>query len=348
MVWHSIDVVDDAFEKTKKALIEPFSFWKWIKLGLIIFLMGGSGGGGSNFNPSGFSRDYGRQDISPPVDDISAQIIQFLQQFMVYILIIAGLILLLILIFSYISNIMEFVFVHSLVTNQVRFWEYSRKYLRPGFNLFIIRILLMLSFFILLGMSMLPILLPILDSPENIGIGFIFSFIIWIILILLALAVIFGIIGSFINLSIPLAMYNNQGIIAAFRKIASRFRGDWKQILVYWIVRFVLGIAVAIIIGIAGLILFLIILTIAGVVGVLLYLVLGAIGLGWSDLLFWIVFTPYFLIAFTVFMLFILFIIVPGRVFIKYHMLTFLQAWYTEADIPFFDKQNSIPGLSSV
>jgi hypothetical protein len=344
MGWHSIDVVDDAFEKTKKALIEPFSFWKWIKLGIIIFLMGG-GGSGSNFNPSGLNnRDYGRKDIIPPADDISLQISQFLQQYMMFILIIAGLVLLLILIFSYISNLMEFVFVNSLVTNQVRFWEYSRKYLRPGFNLFIIRILLMLAFIVLLVTSMLPILLPILDSPENIGIGFIFSIIIWVILIFLVLAIIFGIIGSFINLSIPLAMYHNLGIIAAFRKIAARFREDWKQILVYWVVRFVLGIAVAIIIGIVGLILFLIVFGITALIGALLYFVLGAIGLGWSDLLFWVVFIPYFLIAFIVLMVFILFIIVPGRVFLKYHMLTFLQSWYTEATIPFFDKQNSIPG----
>jgi hypothetical protein len=346
MAWHSIDVVDNAFEKTKKALIEPFSFWNWIKLGIIIFLMGGSGG--FNFNPSVYngynSRDYGRQDIIPPADDISIQISQFLQQYMMAILIIAGLVLLLIIIFSYISNIMEFVFVHSLVTNQVRFWEYSRKYLRLGFNLFIIRILLMLAFFVLLGISMLPILLTILDSPENIGIGFIFSIIIWVILIFLVLAIIFGIIGSFINLSIPLAMYHDLGIIAAFKKIAAGFRGDWKEILVYWVVRFVLGIAVAIIIGIVGLILFMIVFGITALAGVLLYFILGAIGLGWGDPLFLVVFIPYFLIAFTVLMLFILFIIVPGRVFLKYHMLTFLQAWYTEATIPFFDTQSSIPG----
>ncbi|HUW66692.1 MAG TPA: hypothetical protein VMW20_01450 [Candidatus Nanoarchaeia archaeon] len=343
MPWHSIDVVDNAFDKTKKALIEPFSFWKWIKLGIIIFLMGGIGG--FNFNPSGFNnRNYGNEGIMPSAGDISAQISQFLQQYLMVILIIAGLVLLLILIFSYISNIMEFVFVHSLVTNKVRFWEYSRKYLRLGFNLFIIRILLMLAFFVLLGISMLPLLLPILDSPENIGIGFIFSIIIWVIFIFLVLAIIFGIIGSFINLSIPLAMYHNLGIIAAFKKITARFRADWKQILVYWVVRSVLGIAVTIIIGIVALIFFIIVFGISALVGVLLYFVLGAIGLGWSDPLFWVVFIPYFLIAYIVLMLSTLFIIVPGPVFLKYHMLTFLQVWYTEATIPFFNAQNSIPG----
>ncbi|MBE0524149.1 MAG: hypothetical protein IBX40_07445 [Methanosarcinales archaeon] len=346
MGWHSIDVVDDAFEKTKKALIEPFSFWKWMKLGIIIFLIGGSGYAPSNFNTGGFNSGNfkGGDYQSPAISDFPGEISQFLDQYLTIILLIIGLILLLILIFSYISNIMEFVFVNSLVTNQVRFWEYSRKYLRPGFNLFIIRILLMLAFIVLLVMSMLPILLPILNSPENIGIGFIFSIIIWVILILLVFAIIFGIIGSFINLSIPLAMYHNLGIIAAFKKIATRFRGDWKQILVYWLVRFVLGIAVAIIIGIAGLILFLIVFGIIALVGALLYFVLGAIGLGWGDLLFLVVFIPYLMIAFIVLMLFILFLIVPGRVFLKYHMLTFLQAWYTEATIPFFDKQNSIQG----
>ena len=64
MTWHSIDCVDTAFKRTKSALIEPFDFWKWIKLGIIILLLGGSGGGsgGSGSNYSGSGQDFGRID----------------------------------------------------------------------------------------------------------------------------------------------------------------------------------------------------------------------------------------------------------------------------------------------
>jgi len=48
MTWYSIDAIDGAIRRTKHALIEPFDFWKWLKLGIIAFLIGGGGGGGYN------------------------------------------------------------------------------------------------------------------------------------------------------------------------------------------------------------------------------------------------------------------------------------------------------------
>jgi len=52
MVWYSIDVINAAVNRTKKIILEPFDFWKWIKLGIIIlFIGGGFGSSGSNFDP---------------------------------------------------------------------------------------------------------------------------------------------------------------------------------------------------------------------------------------------------------------------------------------------------------
>jgi hypothetical protein len=36
MSWNGIDAVDKAVSRTKRALFEPFDFWKWIKLAIII------------------------------------------------------------------------------------------------------------------------------------------------------------------------------------------------------------------------------------------------------------------------------------------------------------------------
>ena len=36
MGWYGTDAVDAALKRTEKALIEPFDFWKWIRLGIIL------------------------------------------------------------------------------------------------------------------------------------------------------------------------------------------------------------------------------------------------------------------------------------------------------------------------
>ncbi|MDO9517435.1 MAG: hypothetical protein Q7J10_05215 [Methanosarcinaceae archaeon] len=218
---YSIDALGSAFEKTKKALIQPFDFWKWVKLGIIVILLGGSGGGGGG-NSSGSSQqfngnDFNEKSIGVQIEEMFDQVGQFIQQYETYILIGVVAFLGFILILSYISNIMEFVFVESLVSNQVKFWAYSGKYLGMGFNLFIIRFILGLTSLLLFIVAMLPIILPVLQSPETFNVGLLIAGMLWFSAVILVLAVIFGIIGSFINLSIPLAMYHNTGIIAAVK-----------------------------------------------------------------------------------------------------------------------------------
>ncbi|MCL7410445.1 MAG: hypothetical protein M8350_01335 [Methanosarcinaceae archaeon] len=117
---------------------------------------------------------------------------------------------------------MEFVFVESLVSNQVKFWAYSGKYIGLGFNFFIIRFILGLASPLLFIVAMLPIILPVLQLPETFNVGMLIGGMLWFIAVILVLAVIFGIIGSFINLSIPLAMYHNTGIIAAINKVYNK------------------------------------------------------------------------------------------------------------------------------
>ncbi len=332
---YSIDALGGAFEKTKKALIQPFDFWKWVKLGIIIILLGGSGGGNYSSNSQQFDgKDFKGESIEAQIEEIFDQIAQFIQQYKTYILIGVFAIVGISLIFSYISNVMEFVFVESLVSNQVKFWAYSGKYLGLGFNLFIIRFILGLAAFLLFIIAMLPIILPVLQSPETFNAGLLIGGMLWFIAVILMLAVIFGIIDSFINLSIPLAMYNNTGIIASVNKVYNNCKAGWGHIIVYWVIRIILRVVVAIIVGIPILILFFTIFAILAGIGGLMYFVLSTIGAG---SFVWLVLTPYALVVFVLFITFILLASVPAPVFIKYHMLSFLQAWYPDAKLPFFD-----------
>ena len=345
MTWHSIDAVDTAFKRTKSALIEPFNFWKWIKLGIIILLIGGSvggGGGGSNFSSTGPNFNGIGDNGEPLITDSQffqylEMFTQFLDTYLIYFLLGIGFFIGIILLRSYISNVMEFVFVNSLVTNVVTFWAYTRQYLRQGFNLFMIRFVLGLAFLSILIISMLPIVLPILDSPGDLHIGMLFGGIFLLIGVLLILAIISGIIESFINLSIPMSMYQNTGIIAAFKKVLGLFKADWKQIIVYWVVRFFLRIIVGIIVGLAALIIFIVVFGIISILGLILYLLLSWAGLGIGDAVFWVIMAPFGLVAYVLLIVFFLLVSVPVPVFMKYHMLTFLKSWYPESGIPLFE-----------
>jgi hypothetical protein len=348
MNWHGMDAISEAFRRTKYALIEPFDFWKWLKLGIIIFLIGG---GGSNFIgniPSGGDHQYPDLDngrYNRVIDDqsigpILEQISQFLQEYGIYFLIILGALVFIILLFAYISCLMEFVLVESLVTNIVSFWAYSRQYMRAGFNLLIIRLILGLVFLFLLIITVLPPFLVLFRLPDTSSIVFVLISILWFFAVVFILAIINSIIHSFINLSIPLSMYHNIGITRAFINILGAFKADWKQIMVYWIVRFFLGLLVGIIVCIIALIIFLILFLVALIPFLILLLIMTGVGLGFGDVLVWVVMIPYVMVTMLVFFIFILIVSVPASVFHKYYLLTFLQLWYPDAKIPLFNQKS--------
>jgi len=337
MAWHSIDAIEGAFQRTQHALIEPFDFWKWLKLGIIAFLIGGGGGG--SYNSGNNMTNLGREDnlFSSP-DGVIESISQFWNQYIIFILIFVGLFIFIILLFSYISSLMEFVFVESLVTNVVAFWAYSRKYLGMGFNLFIIRLMLGLSFLLLFIIAMLPIFIPVfntLNAHGTIDLKLIIPGILWLISVSFIFAIAGGIINSFINLSIPLAMYRNTGIITAFSNIFNAFKSDWKQIIVYWILRFILSLIIGFVMLIIALVFIFTLIIVAIAFGLILYSILSVLGQGTGDVLFWMVMILFGAIVMAIILLISIFISVPASVFTKYYMLTFLENWYTDVKIPF-------------
>jgi hypothetical protein len=237
---------------------------------------------------------------------------------------------------------MEFVFVEALVTNKVMIIAYFKKYMRSGFNLFIMQTILGLFFLSLFILAMLPVVQSILESPETISFGSIMSSIIWFIIVVIVLSMIGGIIDSVISLSIPLVMYEQTGLIEAIKKIAGRAGADWKQIVVYWVMRSILWIAGGIIIGIMAILLFIFLFIVILILGVILYLILSMLGIGTGDLLFWVVFIPFGMIAFIPLLVLMLLASVPAPVFMKNHMLIFLQSWCTDVKIPLFDSKESM------
>lgn len=335
MGWYGIEVFDLAIKRTKKALVEPFDFWKWLRLGIIAFFIGGGGMGTSNFNSPASWQDENRKMEAPSIQEIIDKITQFWHQYQTYILIGLAFIIFIILLFTILSSIMEFVFVESLVTNRVSIRAYFRKYLHPGFNLFIIKIILGIGFLSLFVLAIIPVFRQLLSGTINPGM--ILGSILWLFGVALILHVLNGIISSFISLAIPVVMYQEVGIIKAIKTVLGRFKEDWKQIGVYWVVRFFAWIAGAIVVGIATFILLIVILLILLIPALILYFILSALGQGPGSFLFWVVTIPYGLIAVVVLIIFLLIVSVPLPVFMKYHLLMFMQRWYPDLKIPLVD-----------
>ncbi|HWQ48771.1 MAG TPA: hypothetical protein VN414_07475 [Methanosarcina sp.] len=343
MSWYAIDALDKALSRTREALFEPFDFWKWAKLAIIIFLLGGISSYGSSSNYNTGSEDLKNNfsiiepsqmpDLPFGMHDTAFSYIYSEPQVVTVVAVIIF-ILLLALIFSYISSIMEFVFVESLVRNEVKFWAYSRKFLGKGFRLLLVRLAIGLVFLVLFGIAIIP-LIPIIREvpsdfslPASIG-GFLWIIGVIIVLILLAVA-----INSLLSLAIPLSIYRNKGILSAFKLVFGNFRKSWQEVVVYWFIRFLLEIGI-IILAIFLLGLVILVLGLAFLIfDVVLYFLLSSLV---SEFLLWILLIPFVVVELILILGTLFFLSVPFAVFMKYHLLSFLEAWYTDAEIPFFD-----------
>jgi hypothetical protein len=343
MSWYAIDAVERAFSRTREALLEPFNFWKWVKLAIIIFLLGGvsSFGNSSSYNMGSedlkndfpFIEPGQMPDLPFDMHNIAFGYIYQMPNMATVAAIIASLILL-IFIFSYISSIMEFVFVESLVRNEVKFWAYSRKFLGKGFRLLLVRLAIGLVFLALFGISLLPLIPLIRETPSDFSLpaslgGFLWVVGVIIVLVLLALA-----IDSLLSLAIPLSIYRNKGILSAFKLVLGNFRKSWHEIVVYWFVRLLLYIGVTVLV----ILLFMLVMLVLGlaflIFDVILYFLFSSLV---SDPLNWIFLIPFIVIEFILILGTLFFLSVPVDVFLKYHLLSFLETWYADAEIPFFD-----------
>ncbi|PXF55441.1 MAG: hypothetical protein C4B59_17465 [Candidatus Methanogaster sp.] len=337
--WIAWDAIEGAMTKTRQMLFEPFDLTKWVKLAIILFFIGGIGGGSSfNSNPSGSNfKDFGDSpsdaELDAFVEETVSKVSAFVDQYMTYIVLTVLVILLVVMLFSYISNVMQFVFVESVVRNHVTIRAYTRNNLGNGLRLFILNWALGITFLTAIILSLLPALSAILDGDIS---AVFFGSLLTFFLVLVLGVIILSILGSFINLAIPVMLYENVGVLKALSKVVSTAAHSIPQVLVYWIIRGVLGI----IIGIAAVIISLIVILIAGLVllliGIMVYMILTLLGFGFTDPVTLVVLGLLFIVSLIVLIFLILLATVPLPVFGKYHALLFLQNWYADV-VPFWE-----------
>jgi hypothetical protein len=349
MSWYVVDVIDRAVERTRSFLFEPFDITKWLKLAIIVFFIGGSGGFNGGGNGGSYDTSAGEPDVSWIPDsltdflsNLSHHISSFSDTTMLMTLVLILLLIFLIaIILGYIGSTMEFVLVESLVSNEVRIREYFKKFMGKGLSLYVLRLVIVFAVILMIVIVTAPFIFLIAEGDSGASgalgiIGFIFAIIAAVILFIIVL----GIIGSFINMAIPVSMYQDSGLLSAIGRVFSQFKADWKQMVIYWIGRGILGFAVAIMAGIIGLIILVILVLLLGAIDLALYFILNMILSGtilWS-LLIAVVIVELLLLSFISAI-----IRMPFAVFMKYHMLSFLELWY-QLKMPIFDELHSTSG----
>lgn len=317
MSLYAFEAIDDAFEATKEFLW-PFDLGRWARLALIVFFVGGAGGGFNpgSFNPASFGGggDGGPGAPGGPgtpgtpgaMPDIGGPEIAV-------ILAIVAAVVLLALAFLVIGSIMEFVLVESLRREAVTIRRYWGEHWGKGLRLAGFRLVLGVATFLIVAGTILAVLAPVLAGNADVSIGLLLL----AIPVVLVIAVLAGLIHGFTTVFVvPVMIAEERGLLSAWSRFWPTMTGQWKQYLVYVVMGFVLQLAgglVAGILGLLGLIVLAIPLGILAVVGwaiVQAGTVLGWVVVGVAALLFVLGMIVLFL-----------FVSVPVQTFLRYYAL---------------------------
>lgn len=250
MALYAINDLNDAWAATREFLL-PLSVRRLLVLAVIVFFVGGTGlnipgGGGTGGPPT--ETDMGAE---PNLDAAWG----FVLDNALAIGLIGAAILLLVLAFTFVGALMEFTFIQSLRTDEVRFWGYSRQYFASGLRLFGFRIVLgivgLVSTLTLFGLGLAAF-----------GVGEIqVGGVVLVALAALAVLAIFSItlVDAFTTaFVVPVMLVQDTGVLTGWRTFWPTLVGAWKQYLAYAVAALVLtiaaGVVVAMLLGIAAIV----------------------------------------------------------------------------------------------
>jgi hypothetical protein len=243
---YAFDAIDDAFSATR-SFLWPFEIGRWARLALVVFFLGGAGGG---FNPSGFNvpSSTGGGPGGPGDPTIGAPSIGAPE--LAIIAAVAGVILAIVLLFMLVGSIMEFVFVESLRREEVHVRQYWGERWGQGLRLLAFRVVLgVLTPGVFAGLLVAALAPLIFDSG-----GLSIPLVVFAVLVGIVVALASGIINGFTTVFVvPVMIAEEIGVLAAWRRFWGTLTGQWTQYGAYLVMGFILQIAAGLLAGIGTL-----------------------------------------------------------------------------------------------
>ena len=311
MPWHAIEAVDDALTATRRFLF-PFEFGTWLRLAVIAFFLGGAGTPTNVFNfgagdPGGMpgvipdGMPGVPPDVSLPTDGILGLLIA--------IAVIAGL---LGLAFAILGAIMQFVLVDAVTAREVHVRRCVRERVGKGLRLF--------GFQLVVGLVVAAVIATLVVPVALSGGGPAIWLVVLAIPVFLALALFAGLtILLTTDFVVPVMIARDIGVLDGWRAFWPTLRENLAQVGLYVVVRWVLGLGVAIVVGF-----------VAGLIGLVFLVVVGIpVGLGFfaSGGFGPLVLALAILVgipAFLAFFLAVAFVQVPVQTYFRYYALLVL------------------------
>jgi hypothetical protein len=322
--WYAFAALSDARDATED-LLRPVDRGRWLRLALIALFVGVGGGvpsGGSNVNvPSGGGGGGGGV---PP--DMPAPSLPELGSVAALIAAVVALIVLLALVWSLVGAVMEFVLIVGLRDREVSIRDPFGTNLRPGLRLFGFRLAVGLVSLLVLGLPLLAVF--------GFGIGVSPAF----LLLLVPLIMVFGVValvGSVVlglttDFVVPTMLTEGVGVLDGWRRLWPTLRAEWKQVALYVVAKFVLGVAVSLAVSLVVLLAALIVAIPFAIVGGGLYLAASAAGASTVGLVVAGVLVALFVLVMIVVGLLVQ---VPALTFVRYYSLSVLGMLVPELDL---------------
>jgi hypothetical protein len=326
MTLYALDDIDDAIETTRAFLL-PFDRWRWARLALIVFFIGGVGGFNPLQFPGGGGTGGGMETPTGPGGPAAPDTIpSFGSTEVAVIAAFVGLVVLLALGFMFVGSVMEFVFVESLRREAVSIRRYWSERWRQGLRLFGFRLVLSVVTLGLIGGFLVVILSPVIFG----GGAFSFGLLLAAIPVFVIVSILSGLITGFTTMFVvPVMLGEERSVLSAWRRFWPTLTGQWKQYVAYAVMGFILQLAGGILAGIAlllGIIVIAIPFGIVGLIGFGVHSVLeGVVG--------WVIIGIAALLFVLAAIVLVLFISVPVQTFLRYYALLVLGDTNADLDL---------------
>lgn len=280
MPTSAVDVITPAFEHTKRQLLQPFRFGQWARLAIVGLLAGelGSGGGNLRSLASPGSPDHPLGQNFPKIDPA-------LLAGIIAILIGVGLIFAFIML--YVSSVMRFILFDSVVEKECRIRRNWSRRQPAGWRYLLWQLGFMLAtasgFVVLVGIPLLLCFaLGWFHAPREHVLGFVLGGLLllpFVLFFVFIFAVVHVLTKDFV---VPQMALEGIGALEGWRRLWTMIRSDKGGYALYVLMKIVLSIAAAIIIGVASIILILIVGIPTAGVGIIAVLAGKMAGLTWN------------------------------------------------------------------
>lgn len=240
MTWYAVDALDDALDETQSLLL-PFDLGTWLRLAIISLFAGMS----APQTPT-FSWDVGPGTTVRTGDQAIEQVTD--PEFVALVLGIAAVLLVAAAVFAFVGSVMEFVLVDVVRSRDVRILGPFRRRLRPGLQLFLFRVVLVVVTLLAVGTILAPIWLAAVQGTA-----------IWLLLLVVTVPLTFvvGILSSGLSefttaFVVPQMAARGTGLLATWRTFWPTLRGEWREFGVYVLVKLVVLVGAGFLLGIVG------------------------------------------------------------------------------------------------